>query len=94
MLEGAFFQAFSWDLLMTERRSLCFLEAHLSLTVDRCLEGDIMKGSHLVGFIEDTGVQVPVGLARFQGGRFSGCSLIICQACECVWHLVLGVCKD
>jgi hypothetical protein len=67
MLEGALFQAFSWDLLMTER-SLCFLEAYLSLTVDRCLEGDIMKRSHLVGFIEDAGVQVHVGLARFQGG--------------------------
>lgn len=42
---------------MTESRSIHFLEAYLSLTVDRCLEGDIMKGSHLVGFIEDTGVR-------------------------------------
>lgn len=59
---------------MTESRSVRFLEMYLSLTVDRCLEGDIMKGSHLVGFIEDNGVQVPVGLARFQGRDSLGIS--------------------
>lgn len=42
---------------MTESRSVHFLKAYLSLTVDRCLEGDLMKGSHLVGFIEDTGLR-------------------------------------
>lgn len=42
---------------MTESGSVHFLEAYLSLTVDRCLEGDIMKGSHLLGFVEDTGVR-------------------------------------
>lgn len=42
---------------MTESRSVGFLEVYLSFTVDSCLEGDIMKGSHLVGFIEDTGVR-------------------------------------
>lgn len=42
---------------MTESGSVHFLEVYLSLTVDRCLEGDIMKGSHLVGFVGDTGVR-------------------------------------
>lgn len=42
---------------MTEGRSVGFLEAYLPFTVDSCLEGDIMEGSHLGGFIEDTGVR-------------------------------------
>lgn len=42
---------------MTDSRSMGFLEAYLFFSVDSCLEGDIMKGSHLVGFIEDTGVR-------------------------------------
>lgn len=78
---------------MTESRSVRFLEAYLSLTVDRCLEGDVMKGSYLVGFIEDTGVQVLLAWLDFRE-EILWVFLVICQACECVWHWVLGACKD
>ena len=42
------------------------MEVYLSLTVDRCLEGDIIKGLYLVGFIEDTGVQVLLAWLDFR----------------------------